>query len=195
MSEQFQNKFRISSARLKDWDYGRNADYFITICTRNKEHFFGSISNGDMYLNKSGKIAERYWTEIPNQFPFVEPGNFIVMPNHIHGILMINKNIDGMVVATDGLGRDAINRVSTDGTTNTPGGITGNKNPMFHDNISRIIRWYKGRCTFDIHKINPDFEWQSRFHDHIIRDYDSFDRIQDYIFNNPRNWQDDSFYK
>lgn len=64
---------------------------------------------------------------------------------------------------------------------------------MIHENISRIIRWHKGRCTFEIRKIRADFEWQSRFHDHIIRDGGSFERIRNYIKNNPMNWKGDRF--
>jgi REP element-mobilizing transposase RayT len=106
------------------------------------------------------------------------------MPNHTHGILIIDKKTIN--------GRDAINRVPTINHVPTikTGGITGNHNPMFHENISRIIRWYKGRCSFEIRKIHADFEWQSRFHDHIIRNDVSFNRIQNYIETNPENWDE-----
>ena len=73
-------------------------------------------------------------------------------------------------------------------------GVTGNKNPMMHDNISRIIRWYKGRCTFEIRKKNPQFTWQSRFHDHIIRTDESYQKIHNYIENNVLNWNLDQFF-
>jgi REP element-mobilizing transposase RayT len=65
---------------------------------------------------------------------------------------------------------------------------------MLHENISRIIRWYKGRCSFDARKIHADFAWQTRFHDHIIRDEKSFIKIQSYINENPIKWGDDKFY-
>ncbi len=99
------------------------------------------------------------------------------MPNHVHGIIEINKND----------GRDAINRVGTGG------GITKNMNPMLHSNLSRILRWYKGRTTFEVHKINSKFSWQTRFHDHIIRDFDSYYRIEQYIQNNSIKWEKDGF--
>jgi putative transposase len=76
-----------------------------------------------------------------------------------------------------------------------PGGFAGNKNPMLHDNISRIIRWYKGRCSFEMHKTHADFAWQSLFHDHIIRNSAEFERIQNYIAKNPHNWKEDRFYE
>ncbi len=129
-----------------------------------------------MQLNEMGLLAEKYWMEIPKQFPYVELGNFVVMPNHTHGILIINNR------SSIGLTRAEIN-----------GGFAGSKNPMINDNISRIIRWYKGRCSFEIRKIHADFNWQSRFHDHIIRNTQSFETIQNYIVNNPKNWEKDKF--
>ena len=92
MPDKFQNKYRISSARLQHWDYGSDALYFVTICTQNREHYFGEIDDGKMQLSETGKIAYRFWFEIPNHFPFVELGEFVVMPNHIHGIIIIDKN-------------------------------------------------------------------------------------------------------
>ncbi len=196
MSEMYQNKFRIASARLQNWDYGRNADYFITICTKNREHFFGEILNKKMQLNENGKIAEQFWTEIPDRFPFIELGNFVVMPNHIHGILMINKKI-----ATDKIANNILTPVVEtrliaylQKIKNNPGGFAGDKNPMFHENISRIIRYYKGKCTFRMRKTNIEFAWQSRFHDHIIRDTNAFERIQRCIIHNPSNWKEDVFF-
>lgn len=198
MSIKYKGKYRIESTRLKNWDYGSNGAYFITICTKNREHYFGEIENKQMMFSEMGKLAHRFWEEIPIHFPFVELGNFVVMPNHTHGILIMDKNGfncgDGIMVNGGDLinGGDAINRVSTNQIT-TGGGITGNHNPMFHENISRIIRWYKGRCSFEIRKIHAGFEWQSLFHDHIIRNDISFNRIQNYIEANPENWKEDRF--
>ena len=110
--KRFQDKYRIPSARLKNWDYGCNGSYFITICTQNRDNYFGKIvivetpnlgvstitSNimTHMQLSEIGKIVYHYWNEIPNHFPFVELGEFVVMPNHIHGIITIDKtHIDG----------------------------------------------------------------------------------------------------
>lgn len=76
MSDKYQNKYRIPSARLQSWDYGSNAAYFITICTQNREHYFGEIANHEMQLNEIGKLANQFWIEIPNHFPFVELGEY-----------------------------------------------------------------------------------------------------------------------
>jgi putative transposase len=258
--EKFQNKYRIPSARLQNWDYGANGAYFITICTKNMTHFFGEVvtvpavetrfiaSNDDndsdndhyqnyddgnyddgnyddgnsddgrrdksrlygdirceMKLNELGKIAHTIWEEIINQFPFVELGNFIIMPNHMHGILIINKMkfpsddaVETRLITSKNRDDDEKRRDKSrlyDGDSDEKGGFAGEKNPMLNDNISRIIRWYKGRCSFEMRKIHADFEWHSRFHDHIIRNSVEFERIQNYIENNPSNWKEDKFYK
>jgi REP element-mobilizing transposase RayT len=97
MSEKFQNKYIIKSARLENYDYAQNGLYFVTICTRDKEYFFGEIKNGEMVLNAIGKIANQFWQEIPKHFPFVNLDQFVIMPNHVHGILEINRNINESV--------------------------------------------------------------------------------------------------
>jgi REP element-mobilizing transposase RayT len=89
MPDKFQNKYRIASARLQWWDYGKNAAYFVTICTQKREHFFGNISNNEMHLTDIGQLAHKFWAEIPHHFTFVHLGEFVIMPNHVHGIIII----------------------------------------------------------------------------------------------------------
>ena len=206
--DKYKNKYRIPSARAPFWDYGWNAAYFVTICTQNREHYFGEIttrrdaihrvSTPQMQLSEIGQIAHDCWLAIPEHFPFATLGNHIVMPNHVHGIVVIDKpdggrNDDTPVDAT--IETRLIASLSGQPTgIQQPGGFAGNKNPMLHDNLSKIIRWYKGRTSYESHKINPDFAWQPRFHDHIIRDEKSFHRISDYIINNLMNWREDKFY-
>ncbi|MEA3316555.1 MAG: transposase [Bacteroidota bacterium] len=119
MKDKYQNKYRIASARLQNWDYGWNAAYFITICTKNREHFFGEIADGKMQLSEIGKNAKKYLIEIPQRFDYAKLDEFVVMPNHIHAIIVIDKNNDGGDGNGDGNGdgdgdgKDAINRVST----------------------------------------------------------------------------------
>jgi putative transposase len=196
----YKNKYRIESARCSKWDYSSNGWYFITICTRDRRHFFGHVKNGKMLLSDEGNIANTIWWDIDQKFSDIELNQFIVMPNHIHGLIGINRS-------TQSPGRDAINRVSTtnlvtNDTTNlmtndrfNRGGITGKHNPMLsNDSISKIIRWYKGRCKFEIGKICPEFAWHPRFHDRIVRDRIAFDRIRAYIQTNPNRWKIDKFY-
>lgn len=200
----YNNKNR-NSPRLKNWDYGTNASYFVTICTRNRENFFGDIVGDKMLLSDIGQEAEKYWQEIPDQFPFVILGEHIVMPNHVHGIVIIDKPCDGHsatgndAINHDAIEKDAINCVPTvataDGGRNRQhGGITGKHNPMMQENLSRILRWYKGRVTFETRKLPVCFSLQPRFHDHIIRDEAEFERISHYIITNPSNWDKDKFH-
>ena len=95
MTEKYKNKYRIQSARLQHWDYGWNASYFVTICTHNHEHYFGGIVDDEMVLSDIGKISWRFWGEIPTHFPFVILNAYVVMPNHLHGIIIIDKTDDG----------------------------------------------------------------------------------------------------
>ncbi|MDH7462360.1 hypothetical protein QEG73_13760 [Chitinophagaceae bacterium 26-R-25] len=179
MAELFQNKFRIPSARLLTWDYGSPGFYFVTICTRKHFHYFGSIVKSDdtAYLQKSsiGQFAEETWFETPSLRADmnIELGEFIVMPNHIHGIIMIGGN--------------EYNRKLQDWTPNIFG-------PQRH-NLSSLIKGYKAAVTSYAKKLGKEFGWQERFHDHIIRTQQSFYSISNYIINNPNKWEKDKFYK
>lgn len=202
MSEKFQNKYRISSSRLKNWDYGKNGAYFITICTGNKKHFFGEIivvdNKNEMQFNEIGKLANQFWSEIPKHFPFVELGNFQVMPNHIHGILIIDrKNIIDDVVETLHCNDSTNDEKTLHCNVSTGNGIKNEQMAKISPKsgtISTMIRSYKSVVTKHAHYIHADFFWQERFHDHIIRNSESFERIQNYIENNVANWKEDKFY-
>ena len=199
MPDKYQNKYRIPSARLQTWDYGSNASYFITICTKNREHSFGEIVDNEMHLNEIGKLAEQYWLEIPVHFSFIELGNFVIMPNHVHGILIIDNPVVGtrqcLVSTTASMTTGT--SMTTDSTTNTNNKTIGQMRfqNQGKGTISSIVGSYKSVVSKNAHSINAGFAWQSRFHDHIIRDAKSFERIQNYISNNPLNWKDDKFYK
>jgi putative transposase len=190
MQNKFKNKYRIPSTRLQTWDYSKNGAYFITICTQNREHFFGNIQNGMMQLSEIGKLAERYWLEIPEHFPFVELGNFVVMPNHFHGILIINK-IDDLSLSESVETRQCL--VSTIKSNRTIG--SSRFQNQGKNTISSIVGSYKSIVTKMSRQTHSNFAWQSRFHDNIIRNSKSFENIQNYIFENPLNWKNDKFYK
>jgi putative transposase len=93
----FKNKYRIESTRLKGWDYRSAGYYFVTICTQNRVHYFGEVAKGDMRLSIVGEIAARFWTEIPSHHTQVELDEFVVMPNHVHGIIVIADNAVGAI--------------------------------------------------------------------------------------------------
>jgi putative transposase len=92
--EKFKNKYRIPSARLACWNYGSPGLYFITICTKNRKHFFGEIKNDEMFLNEIGVIADKCWAEIPDHFQNTTLGQFVIMPNHVHGIIIIDGSVE-----------------------------------------------------------------------------------------------------
>ena len=182
--KKYNNKYRIESVRLKNWDYRNNGAYFITINTGNRKHFFGEIINGEIRLSPIGEYAEKFWMEIPNHFPFVELGNFVVMPNHTHGILIINN--------VESLQCNDIDKSlhCNDSTTNQYYSDISPKS----GSISTIVRSYKSVVSKHARLLNPEFNLQPKFHDHIIRNSESFERIQNYIENNPSNWKEDKFY-
>lgn len=175
----YKNKYRIASARAPFWDYGWNAAYFVTICTQNREYWFGNIVDGEMDLSAMGHIANSCWHEIPNHFPFVELGPHVIMPNHVHGIVIIDKPDDG-----------PNNGDKPNTNTHQPKNQFGPQSK----NLASIIRGFKIGVTKNARQINTDFAWQSRFHDHIIRDEKSFQTISNYIINNPAKWQEDKFF-
>jgi len=92
MLDKFQNKYTIKSTRLENYDYAQNGLYFVTICTKDREELFGEIKDEKMILNEVGRIVNQFWQEIPKHFPFVNLDEFVVMPNHVHGIIEISKN-------------------------------------------------------------------------------------------------------
>lgn len=236
MSEKFQNKYRIPSARWQYWDYGSQGAYFITICTKNREHFFGHIKDGKMILNELGLIVQNEWIKTIEKRPDMnlELGEFVVMPNHFHAVILIGKNEynskkchdeinDDTVMRGDTVTcgdtvtrRDAMHCVSTINvpSTNVPSiptatipstnvptmvskSTTSPKNQfgVQSKNLASIVRGFKSSVTTNAKIMgNKHFTWQPRYHDHVIRDSQSFERIQQYILNNPKKWIDDTFY-
>jgi REP element-mobilizing transposase RayT len=163
--------FRNKSLRWEKWNYSWRGLYFITICTREKQTFFGEVKNSNIDLSLDGKISQQILNLIPSQFLFIKLSDHIIMPNHIHLILNLYewaecKSID-----------------------EKKGGITGAKNPMLHNNIPRVVRWFKGRATFEIRKNNPYFSWQRKYYDRIIRNKLELKNVIQYIENNPLEWE------
>jgi putative transposase len=189
--EKYKNKYRNASARAQWWDYGWNGAYFITICTANRECLFGEIVNGEMKLSHVGVIADILWTEIPYHTSFVELGDFVVMPNHIHGILILDKPV-GTLHATSLQGATSLQQ-QQERTSQSPKNEQMSKISPKSNSISTIIRSYKSAVTKHAHRLGFEFAWQPRFHDHIIRNDEEYQRISDYIVNNPANWQGDKF--
>ena len=199
MSDKFAGKYRISSPRLQNWNYASAGLYFVTICTRDKEPWFGEICDRVVKLSDIGELVDNLWIQVPKQFPNVYLDEYVIMQDHIHGILGIG---DAPVIKSGRVenerSRDAINRVSTNGSKLSVkpggllGGITGESNPMLNQSLGTFIRWFKGRATNDIRKSVPQFHWQPRYHDRIIRNETELDRIRRYIYENPARWDPNS---
>jgi len=187
--DKFRNQYRIPSARKRKWDYRSKAIYFITICTRNRLTYFGRIENGKMILSDTGQIATTYWFDIPKHFPFIELINFVVMPNHIHGLVEIrDNNIDNMVGNTvETLHATSLQRMPPQQRTNQfMAGISPKRG-----SLSSVLRSYKSAVTRYANRNNFEFGWQTRFHDHVIMNIDEFNRVNEYIINNPQKWHED----
>ena len=186
----YKDKFRVETARLPSWDYGVNAPYFVTICTKNKITFFGNIINNNVELSSIGKIAQKYWLDIPKHFPFVELDEFIIMPNHIHGIIVINKpNVETQNIASE----KGTNKSNIE--TQNIASLHKNKFGPQSQNLASIVRGFKSGVTMYTKTNNLHFAWQPRYYDHIIRNYESWENIREYIRQNPKNWLDDDEYK
>jgi len=206
----YQNKYRIGSARAQWWDYGWNGAYFITICTKNRKHFFGEIQGEKMILSHVGVIANILWHEIPNHSKFVELGDFVVMPNHIHGILILDKPDD--INDNVGTNNNPDSVVETGHApflqtpeqtpeqqshthTSNPSTIGQKRSRNIRKNtVSSIIGSYKSAVTKYANRLGYENGWQERFHDHIIRSDTEYQRISNYIIHNPANWKDDNYF-
>jgi REP element-mobilizing transposase RayT len=175
--DKFKNKYRVQSTRLQNWNYGWNATYFVTICTANKVCYFGNITHGEMYLSALGRHAVNCWLEIPAHFPFVILDHFTIMPNHVHGIIIINKPVETQNFAS---------------LQSSP--IAQNQFAPQSQNLASIIRGYKIGVTKQAKLMQLNFAWQPRFYDHIIRNQESYLKIAEYTQTNPLKWQEDRFY-
>ncbi len=193
--EKFKNKYRIKSARANWWNYGWAGAYFITICTHNREHYFGEINNGKMLLSNVGVLADVFWHEIAHRDKNVELGAFVVMPNHIHGILILTENaMDNDNNVIDDKNVETLHATFPQQPPQIKNEIMSATSPK-SGTISTIIRSYKSAVTKHANRLGFENGWQSLFHDRIIRDDDEYQKINNYIENNPLNWENDTFFK
>jgi len=177
MEGKYRNKYRISSPRLSNWDYGSHGLYFITICTKYRERYFGEIESVDdpnmgnvletqsiatLRATNIGKIAHNNFEKIPIFHPYVELDDFVIMPDHVHGILFINK---------------------PDKANWEP-----NKFGAQRKNLASIIRGYKSSVTTFATTNDVRFIWQPRYYDRVIRTEKEYLNIKSYIQDNPDQW-------
>jgi REP element-mobilizing transposase RayT len=160
------------SIRLKEYDYSFPGWYYVTICTKDFIPWFGVVKNGKVDHNPLGNIAVKYFKEIPNHFKNTEIDEFIIMPNHGHGIIIIND----FVGTRDRVSLRSFGKIEK-------------------HSLSIIINQYKGSVSRFAHKNDfDDFCWHPRFYEHIIRNDNDLHRIRTYIRNNPLKWELDEYY-
>ncbi len=206
MNDKYKNKYRIETTRLKYWNYGNNGYYFITICTKDRIPYFGSVINGKVELSEIGKIASDELQTTPEirKDMKVTLGEFVIMPNHIHCIIIIGENEYNTnrknAMCCDNNCRDAMQNNCRDamhGDNNcrdATHGVSTNKFGPQSKNLPSIIRGFKSAVTKRAKIITPNFSWQRNYYEHIIRDEESFKIISEYIINNPLKWNEDKYY-
>lgn len=169
--------------RLKGFDYAQEGLYFLTICTHERKVIFGEIQNGEMQLNAAGLIAQNCWNEIPNHFPNVQLHAFVIMPNHVHGIIEITENCGIFKNRNVSPPKHTENKFSPDF-----------KSPV--KTIGSIVRGFKiGVTKWMRDKTDIKTVWQRGYHNRIIKHSNAYFRISIYIKNNPKAWKRDVLNK
>jgi putative transposase len=161
----FRNRYRISAARLASWDYRWSGVYSVTICTGGRICWFGEIRGEEVSLSPAGEVAAQEWEKIPRGHPRVSLDEWIVMPDHIHGILVSHGNPRDKPRAEKPKHLLA----------QSLGAVIG----QLKSNVTKRIWWNLRQA---------DFAWQERFHDVIVRDADHLERLRIYIRENPLRW-------
>ena len=178
------------SIRLKGYDYSKAGLYFITICTQNRACLFGNIVNGEMILNDAGEMIETEWLNLKNRFPNIELHEYVTMPNHFHGILEITVGTTvgaPLVVAPNEM-------VAPNDDYGQPQGIAPTDKT-----VGEMIGAFESITTNEYIRgvktgIYPPFDkriWQRNYWEHIVRNENEYNRISEYIINNPQKWQND----
>lgn len=199
------------SIRLQGYDYSQQGLYFITLCCQDRAHLFGEILDGEMIFNDAGLQAQKCWQDIPNHFPNAVLHEYIIMPNHIHGIIEFvganqyspnnnspNNNSPNQTFSDNG------NHVENNDKAKDLELVNGTKNfsPLPNvtwrspsKTIGSVIRGFKiGVTKWMRNNTNVVNVWQRNYYDHIIRNEQDYERISEYIKNNPILWKEDRFY-
>ncbi len=186
------------SIRLPGYDYSQPGYYFITVCTQMRQCLFGKIENGRMILNDAGQMIGRWWNELKNKYANIEIDEYVVMPNHCHGIINIVGIVgaDPCVCPDNNPGEQMKKRTGEHAGSPLP-----NSSPRKWT-IYKMVQWFKTMTTNEyIRNVKRNhwepFEgklWQRNYYEQIIRDEISLRRIREYIVNNPYQWQNDKLF-
>jgi REP element-mobilizing transposase RayT len=184
-------KHHRRSIRLKGYDYSSEGAYYITIVTQGRQCLFGEIIDGEMCLNVYGKLVQKWWNEIPNHFPNVELGAFIIMPNHVHGIIFITTERRGEVLSSRKNPSNNIQAANIKEANN----LDGVTPPLRKPTLGQIVAYFKYQSTKEMNRIESDKAitkfWQRNYYEHIIRDEEDLQNKTDYILANPTLWDED----
>jgi len=184
-------KHHRRSIRLQGFDYSSKGAYYVTIVVQGRDCLFGEIVKGEMRLNGYGEIVQKWWYEIANHFQNVDLGAFVIMPNHVHGIIWITDERRGEVISPrDSPNKNILNE-NIDGTSNQ-GGETP---PLRKPTLGQIVAYFKYQSTKEMNRIETDKAitkfWQRNYYEHIIRDEKDLQNKTDYIEANPMLWDKD----
>ena len=203
------------SIRLKGYDYTQSGAYFITLCAENRTCLFGRIKDNEMNINEFGYAVVDVWQWLPEQYPYVSIGEFIIMPNHFHGILTLNETRRGgsrtahetPINPRRGGSRTALDipidphgggsRTAHETPINTHEGGSRTAPTEKRKSVGGLIGVFKTVSTKRINekRLTPGEKiWQRNYYEHIIRDDSDYHRIADYILNNPTTWKDDKLW-
>ncbi len=177
---------RRRSIRLKGYDYSQKGAYFVTICAHNRERLFGGIVDGEMRLNDAGYAVEKWWLELPHKFPLVKMDEYVIMPNHFHGIVVI-VGADLRVCPTPCINPKTLS------DKHIKGEHVGSP-------LHKMIQWFKTMTTNEYIRAVKRYElpflhggfWQRNYYERIIRNEQELNKIREYIINNPLKWSLDS---
>ena len=192
MNQYNPDKHHRKSIRLKGYDYSQAGVYFITICCQNRVHLFGNVINKQMILNDAGKMIEKWFNELQNKFPDVKCHEMVVMPNHIHFII---ENIGSV-------GADLCVCPNDSNFPKTEKRVSEILGEHAGSPLHRVLQWFKTMSTNEyIRGVKNNnwipFDgklWQRNYWEHIIRNDQSYQKISDYIINNPSKWNDDTLF-
>ena len=184
-----QDKHHRRSIRLQGYDYSQPGAYYVTIVTWHREFLFGEVVNGEMQLNKYGKIVQQEWLELPKRLQYIELGAFIIMPNHAHGIFRPIVGATRQDLTETRADKTVLPLVFTEGTDGSP--LPRGPKPS---SLGAIIAQFKSRVTKRLWKI-PSLKgtpiWQRNYYEHIIRNERDLQNKTDYIEANPMLWDED----
>ncbi|MDD3580050.1 MAG: transposase [Desulfobacca sp.] len=180
-------KYHRRSIRLSGYDYSQAGAYFITFCTHQRQSLLGQVIDGQMVLNAAGQAVWEVWEMLPGRFPTISLGDFTVMPNHVHGIIIIDTTSGaGQVLPKNNMhpssGRGAAGRAPE---------ATSQGAASSAPTLGQIMRAFKSISAITVNRLlgrSGQSLWQRNYYEHVIRDEKSLNRIREYIMTNPLRW-------